>query len=303
MSVAVHGAVGVAPLLILAVTAYGASGPWWRRIRHRRERDDLRRLTEGAPRGAVDAEPVPLERRVRAAGLTGPPVAYVLAAGALAAGLGLLIWRVVPAVPFGWLLGASLGLYLPWTTLVGWAKRRSHRFEQRLIDAIDLMTATLQSGGTLTQALRAAGAASEPPLRGEFEEAVRRLTLGMPVDRAFRRMAERYDGEGVRLFVLTLAAKQQVGGDLTPVLRALNETLRDRSRQQRQVRAQLAGTRVSAFVVAALPYVLVPLLWWLLPEWFVILIRHPLGPPLLFVAVLVQIAGLLWLRRILSREL
>ena len=94
-----------------------------------------------------------------------------------------------------------------------------------------------------------------------------------------------------------------IGIPATGTLKSLNETLRDRWRQQRQVQSQLAGARVSGLAIAALPYLFAPALIWLRPDWFRTLVEHPLGMPLLFAAVLLQLVGLLWLWRILSREL
>ena len=103
-------------------------------------------------------------------------------------------------------------------------------------------------------------------------------------------------------FSQTIAAKVDAGGELSPVLRSLNETLRDRSRQQRQVRAQLAGARLTAIAVVILPYLLAPLLAWLQPGWFGMLFSSNLGSAMLFIAVMLQIVGLLWLWHILERE-
>ena len=80
-------------------------------------------------------------------------------------------------------------------------------------------------------------------------------------------------------------------------------TLRDRWRQQRQVRAQLAGARMTALVVIVLPYIVAPVLAYLQPGWFQTLANLPLGPSILFFAVMIQLTGALWIWRILAREL
>ena len=205
-------------------------------------------------------------------------------------------------MPLVAVVGFALAIYLEWSAVAGLARRRAFRFEQQLVDAIDLMAGILDAGGTLTQSLRSAGSASEQPLRGEFEEAFSRLGLGMSIQRALAQMVERYDGEGVRLFSQTLAAKLEVGGELSPLLRLVTETLRDRARLQRQLRAQLTGARLTAIAVVILPYVVAPLLAWLQPGWFGPLFSGTLGPALLLIAVMLQIIGVLWLWHILEME-
>lgn len=291
-------------LLSLVAVIYLSADLLRGRMRERNEREILDRLAPDAPTTIiVPVEAGLVERKLRAAGLKGPAEAYVFAVSLLAAGVSVLLLRVLPALPLVALIGFAFALYLPWTAVNEWGKHRARNFERLLIEAIDLMSGALFAGSNLTQALRSAGSVAEEPVRGAFHEIDRRLTLGMPLHRAMGHMIDAFDGEGVRLFTQTLAAKSQAGGDLAPVLRSLNETLRDRWRQQRQVQAQLAGARISATAVAALPYLFAPVLVWMRPDWFKTLIDHPLGAPLLFFAVLLQMIGILWLWRILSREL
>lgn len=294
----------LAILLAVAAVIYLSVDLLRQRERVRTERDLLDRLSAEAPTViSVAPDPGKVERRLRAAGLKGPPEAYVFSASLFAVLVSVfLLWRL-PSVPLVALIGFGFGLYLPWTSVTAWGKRRARTFERLLIEAVDLMAGALYAGSNLTQALRSAGSVAEEPVRGEFIEADRRLTVGMPLNRALGHMVEAFDGEGVRLFTQTLVAKSQAGGDLAPVLKSLNETLRDRWRQQRLVQAQLAGARVSALLVAAAPYLIAPVLVWMRPDWFKTLTDHPLGGPLLFGAVLLQLVGLLWLWNILSRDL
>ena len=290
-------------LTALLVAAYLVADFVWSRMRQSREQEMVGQLAGDK----VDPSPVVergrMDRRLRAAGLPGPAEAYLFAGSLVAAGASVMLLGLLPAVPLVAVVGLALTLYVEWTLVAALARSRATRFEQQLIDAIDLMSATLSAGGNITQSLRQAGAASEQPLRGEFAEANSRLALGMTIERALAQMVERYDGEGVRLFSQTLAAKVQAGGELSPVLRSLNETLRDRLRQQRQVRAQLAGARVTAIAVVVLPYLLAPVLAWLQPGWFSLLFGTSFGAAMLFIAVMLQIVGILWLLHIVEREL
>ena len=275
-----------------------------RSLRQQREQEMVERLAGGQTNGTSNGVELGLmDRLLRAAGLPGPAEAYLFAGSLLAAAVSLALLGLLPAVPLVAIVGLALMLYVEWTAVSGLARRRATRFEQQLIDAIDLMAGSLYAGGNLTQSLRTAGSASEQPLRGEFLEAFNRLGLGMSTERALSQMVQRYDGEGVRLFSQTLAAKVEAGGELSPVLRSLNETLRDRSRQQRMVRAQLAGARVTAVVVVFLPYLLAPVLAWMRPGWFGPLFGSTIGAALLFMAVMLQVVGLLWLWSILGKEL
>ena len=289
-------------LTAVLVLAYAGADFARNRMRQRREGEMVERLAGEKTKASPSVEHGRLDRRLRAAGLPGPAEAYLFAGSVLAAGASLLLLALLPAVPLVAVVGFALAIYLEWSAVAGLARRRAFRFEQQLVDAIDLMAGILDAGGTLTQSLRSAGSASEQPLRGEFEEAFSRLGLGMSIQRALAQMVERYDGEGVRLFSQTLAAKLEVGGELSPLLRLVTETLRDRARLQRQLRAQLTGVRLTAIAVVMLPYLVAPLLAWLQPGWLGPLFSGTLGPALLLMAVMLQIIGVLWLWQILEME-
>jgi len=297
--------IGELILLSVAVSAlvYMVAEPLFARRRERQEQEHLAYLTATDDRPSGQAGRAQLERQLRAAGLSGPVEAYLLALSVLVASAGYSMLQAMPDVPAAAAVAAGFAAYLPVALVKELARRRANRIERQLTDAIDLAAGTLQAGSTLTQALATAASATRAPLKGELESILQRVALAMPLDRALAGFSERYDGEGVKLFTLALTAKSQVGGELAPVLRALNETLRDRWRQQRQVRAQLAGARMTSLVVIVLPYVVAPILAWLQPGWFQTLSNLPLGPSILFFAVMIQLTGALWIWRILAREL
>jgi Flp pilus assembly protein TadB len=165
------------------------------------------------------------------------------------------------------------------------------------------MVGSLEAGENPTQAFASAAEASRSLVRREFREVARRLTLGMHIRRALRRIIEGYDSEGVRLFTQTLIAKWEVGGDLIPIVESVARVIRERLKVSLHLKSQLAGARISSVMIALIPYALVPFFLWQRPESLERLLDHPLGPTLLTLAVLLQIIGFLWLRRLLRIEM
>jgi len=179
---------------------------------------------------------------------------------------------------------------------------RTVRFEEALVDAVDLLAGALKGGESVVQALESTAEASERRVRREFREMAHRLQIGMSVPRAASSMLARYDSESTRLFVNTLAAKWTAGGDLAAVLTTVSRMMRDRLRQRLHVRAQLAGAWVTAVLIAVSPYVLILVFGRMLPDWLPSLLEHPLGPGLLFIAVCLQIVGFAWLHHIMRMD-
>lgn len=297
----------IAAITVVALGADLAREAWL----HRREQRHLERLRTERKEGAsgTAAQPTahqrlwPLERRLRAAGLGIGPVTFLAATAVLAVVAWIGLRFLLPRVLLAAIVGAVMGLYVPWLAVDALAKWRADRFERHLADALGFMVGSLEAGENPTQAFASAAEASRSLVRREFREVARRLTLGMNIRRALRRIIEGYDSEGVRLFTQTLIAKWEVGGDLIPIVESVARVIRERLKVRLHLKSQLAGARISSVMIALIPYALVPFFLWQRPESLERLLDHPLGPTLLTLAVLLQIIGFLWLRRLLRIEM
>jgi tight adherence protein B len=246
--------------------------------------------------------PGQLESKLRCAGLELPAWAFVIAVGLLAAALAYGVWALIPQLPIAAVFAGLLAATIPFSMVTAAAHHRARNFLEKLVDAIDVMCAALDGGEPPANALATAAASAEEPAKRELREAHQRLQLGFSVRRSFQRMIDRYDSEGVRLITQTLIVKWQAGGDLSPVLRSVNQIVRDRLRQDRELRTNLAGAQASAILTAILPFLLLPFFLWKRPAWYYDLTHHPVGLQLLTGAILLQIAGFLWLRRLMRVE-
>jgi len=179
---------------------------------------------------------------------------------------------------------------------------RARRFETRLIDAMDMMIPALRVGKNTMYSLQATANAFDGMVKREFNEIVQRVELGLDLSSAMQRMTDLYDSEGVRLFTMALQSKARLGGDLATILTAVNLTMRERSKLRMQMAGQLSGVRLAAFLLAAAPYVLYAFFLWAQPQWISAIHQHPLGSNLLYAAMAIQIAGMIWLFLILNSE-
>lgn len=289
-------------LLAFAVGIEQLRGGW--QERHDRRSLDRLRSAEPAERDEERFEPLrPVERRLRAAALPVGPVAFWSASALFAVLVTAGLLSLLPVVPAAAVCGGLLAFRLPWSLAGTWARRRAARFESGLGDALGFMVGSLEAGENPLQAFSSAAEASEGAVRRELGEVAHRLRFGMSIHRALRPIVEGYDAEGVRLFAQSVAAKWQAGGDLVPILQSVARIIRERLAVRLHLRSHLAGVRVAAVMVAVLPYAVIPVYLWRMPNLIDRLLGHPLGPSLITLAVLLQVVGWLWLGRILRVEL
>ena len=201
------------------------------------------------PKGALEA----LLERAR---IPLRPAEYVLLTGLAAlgaAGLGALV--------FGqWLLAVGAG-----GTVVALARilprhrvdKRRRAFEEQLPDALSLIASSLAAGHTFLRAISMMVEEAEPPLCEEFERVVQETRLGDSVVDALERMARRIDVPDLVWVVQAIRIQQTVGGKLADLLHTLADFIRSREEVRREVQVLTAEGRMSAWVLGALPVLLV----------------------------------------------
>jgi tight adherence protein B len=181
-------------------------------------------------------------------------------------------------------------------------KWRARKFETQLIDAVDIMIPALRVGNNTVFALRKTANSVNGVMQRELNEIIRRIEVGLSIKDAMKRMTDIFDSEGVRMFSLAVQTKSRLGGDLAITLRSVNQTIKERVKIRSQMVGQLSGIRLTAFILAAAPYILYSFFYFVQPQWITSIHHHAMGSKLLYSAMALQIAGMVYLFFILNSE-
>ncbi|HLG42939.1 MAG TPA: type II secretion system F family protein, partial [Planctomycetota bacterium] len=192
-----------------------------------------------------------------------------------------------------WTIAASVfGVYAPYALASFLAGRRILRGERQLGDVLDVMVGALEAGVGIRQSLEIVRSEMRDPISTEFGEVLARMDLGTAPPEAFREMGRALRSKYFDLFVTTLAAKWDVGGNLSDMLRGLARRIRESVRLVRRVRSLTAEARFSASILFMMPYALAAFMWVNNPEALIYLYNHPLGRSLIEWAIGLQILAL-----------
>jgi tight adherence protein B len=201
------------------------------------------------------------------------------------------------------LAGVTVGVAVACLTLAGFrlvvsarTRRRRDRFAEQLGDTLQLMAGSLRTGYALSQALDTVAREAEAPTSEEFRRLVMENRLGRDLADSLRALSERMKNVDFDWVVQAVAIHREVGGDLAEVLDKVGETIRDRSRIRRQVKALSAEGRFSAVVLFLLPFGLAAVLAISNPEYLGELTGRTGGRILLGAAAALMAAGGVWLR-------
>lgn len=204
---------------------------------------------------------------------------------------------------YAWLaIGTAMGAYVPLLLLGMFARRRVFQLELQLAGALDSMAASLKAGVGLRQAIEGIREHHQAPLARELDEVLSTMDSGATPAEALRESAQLLHSAQYDLFAVTLAAKWETGGGLSPVLRSLAERIRSSVRLRRRVKTLTAEARFSAIILFLMPLLMALLIWYAAPGNLDYLLAHPFGWIMFQIALAMQVLGFLWTLNLLRPE-
>src|SRR5207249_11419889 len=126
----------------------------------------------------------------------------------------------------------------------------------QLPETLQLLAGSLRAGYAFQQAVDTLANESPEPTSAEFGRVMTETRLGMAVEVALERMAERVDSDDFPWGVLAVNIQRQVGGNLAELLTTTADTLREREQVRRQVKTLSAEGRLSMRIRTGLPFLL-----------------------------------------------
>jgi len=234
------------------------------------------------------------------AGIRLQPHEWVLLRALVTIGGGVALF--VALGPAGAVLGLVLGFVATMLYQTSRVDRRSSRFADQLPDALQLVIGSLKSGFALPQALDALISEAPEPVRAEFGRALAEHRLGADLPDALERVAQRTGSDDLVWAVMGIRIQREVGGNLAEVLQTTVDTMRERSRLRRHVRALSAEGRLSAWVLIALPLGLGLFMFVFRRSYMTPLMTDPTGITMLVGGSLLFVLGIVWLLRVIKVE-
>jgi tight adherence protein B len=138
------------------------------------------------------------------------------------------------------------------------------------------------------------------PISMEFQTVYEEQNLGIPIDQALKNMLGRIPNMDLRFFVTAVCIQRQSGGDLAEILNKISHLVRERFKILGQVRALTGEGRMSGAVLMALPIALFFAVYYLNPDYVMILFDREEGRKMLFGAIVMQIFGAICIKKIID---
>ncbi|RRN45792.1 hypothetical protein EHV23_06540 [Lautropia dentalis] len=211
-----------------------------------------------------------------------------------------------------WLLTGSLFLVLVSVALLGalpslliahLGAQRRKQFARQLPDAMMLIGGAVRAGASMTLALRQM--ASELPAPGgqEFDLLLRELRLGVTLDDALFSLEKRMGCDDLRLFGAAVRIANESGGNLAETLERLADTMRKKMALEDKIMALTSQGRMQGWVMVVLPLGVGAALFAIQPDAMTPLIHSWQGWVTCGVVAILEVVGLLFIRRIMAIDI
>jgi tight adherence protein B len=194
----------------------------------------------------------------------------------------------------------AVGTGIPLMLLRIRATRSRRRIQDQFPVALDVFVRGLRAGHPIAAALDLLTVEMPDPIGSEFGVVVDEVTYGADLRDALERMAERWDLEDMRMFVVSLAIQSETGGNLAEILENLSRVIRERAAMSMKVRALSSEGRMTAIMLTGLPVFAFTLLFVMNPSFYLDVADDPAFVPG-FVGLLILYAiGFVTIRRMID---
>lgn len=198
------------------------------------------------------------------------------------------------------LIACVVGALLPYFWLKQAGSSRVRQFTAALPDAIDLMSRALRAGHSSGSSIEIIAEQSPRPLSDEFGRCFQQQKFGIPFRDALLELGQRIPSKDLHFLITAILVQKETGGDLTQILDRATTVIRERVRIEGEVRSYTAQGRLTGWILAALPLVMLGLINILTPGYTHVLFVDPLGQKLLYAGVGFITLGALIIRKIVD---
>lgn len=194
------------------------------------------------------------------------------------------------------IFGVLIGLAIPNLILKIRYKRRIQKFNEQLVDAINMLSSCLKGGLSLLQGLEVLVEEMPAPMSQEMGLVIKENKMGIPLEESLIRLNKRMNIEELGLVVNALLVSRETGGELTKVFSRLTITIRDNRKLKESVKTLTLQGRMQGAIMSFLPILFVAWVVSVNRHHFDIMLNSDLGRMLLIAAVVLQICGMVLIK-------
>jgi tight adherence protein B len=211
-------------------------------------------------------------------------------------GIPVALGRIVMIGTFA----AVLGAFLPLMFLQFKANRTRKKMQDQFPTALDVFVRGLRAGHPIAAALDLLTVEMPDPIGSQFGVVVDEVTYGAELRDALQAMADRWDLDDMRMFVVSLSVQSETGGNLAEILDNLSTVIRERHSMYLKVRALSSEGRMTAIMLTVLPVFAFAMLFLMNPTFYLDVADDPAFMPSFLTLILMYVIGFITIRKMVD---
>ncbi len=162
--------------------------------------------------------------------------------------------------------------FMKWKT-----KRRQKKFLEEFADALEAMVRLLKAGMPVAEAISMVGREYTGPVGEEMGKIYDAQKIGVSMPEACLEAAQRMPLTEMQMFATGVTIQQQTGASLSEVLLNIAGVIRARYKLKRKIKSLSSEAKASAMIIGALPIVVASGIYFINPEYIMVLFTDPTG--------------------------
>jgi tight adherence protein B len=150
-------------------------------------------------------------------------------------------------------VSAAVAVFTPLSVVSFLAQRKRRRMQEQFPVGLDIFVRALRSGHPIASAIELLTEEMEDPIGSQFGLVSDEVSYGAELTDALHAMAERWDLDDIRMFVVCLSVQNETGGNLAEILENLSTVIRERASMYMKVRALSSEGRMTGWILGVLP--------------------------------------------------
>ena len=214
-----------------------------------------------------------------------------------------LAWMLLPDHfrKVSYLVGMVAGT-LPLLYVVRKRNARMRRFEELFPESLEFVARSMRAGHAFSVSLEMIQREFQEPLAGEFRRTFEEHNLGLPLDVALQKLAQRVPSLDVHFFISAVLLQKRTGGNLAEILDKLAYVIRERFKLRGRIRAISAHGRMTGTTLTCIPIAVAVIMFYTNPDYVKFFFLDDVGNIMMGAAIVLQIIGYTIIRQIVKIE-
>ncbi len=174
------------------------------------------------------------------------------------------------------------------------------KIENDMLNAITIMNNAFKAGRSIVQAVDLVTIELKGPIAKEFKKIHTEISLGLDVEVAFKRFADRINISEAVYLTSSLSVLNKTGGNIIKVFDSIEKNVFMRKKLQDELKTLTSSSKLITYVLIFVPIIFIIFIGIINKEYFNPLFENPLGIILMLIMLIIYITYIIIVKRLMK---